>query len=130
MSLRESEMPAHTHRDSGHSHRFVYNTNSGEGLHAHTYKDIFFSESPNVQELGDYRDYVDVPKSIGNHKHWDFDNKGMQITRTSYSEGYHSHKIDGDSYTSRAILEQAGGYEAHENRQPFFTAIYIIYLYN
>lgn len=127
VKLRENEMPLHTHKDSGHVHRFKFTTQSSEGGHSHTYKDIYYSDSFFQRDV---YDFAPTPTGIGSNAKWDRDNVGLQFDRETLNSGRHSHNIDGDSETSRANLQNTGGNEEHENRPPFYTVVYIIYLFH
>ena len=120
--LKIEEMPEHNHQENGHSHR-VSITSSVAGSHAHTYKDVFYSERWNG-----FHDLIDVPHSIGQGAKSDQDNWGLQMTRSTYGNGEHSHHIHGSTDTAYSSISKTGNNEEHENRPPYYVVAYIIFL--
>jgi hypothetical protein len=95
---------------------------SHAGQHAHTYKDIFFSESHG------YHDTVGTPNGFGTSTRTDNDNAGLQMTRTTYDSGNHDHSINGHSGASSASITNTGNNEKHENRPPYYVVAYIVFI--
>ncbi|RNA30085.1 tail fiber [Brachionus plicatilis] len=125
--LKLSEMPKHSHQDRGHSHQ-IYIESESSGSHFHEYDDVYYSEYRNRKNAGNNN--VNVPNDFGTGGMSDHDNVGYQFRRRSYESGKHSHSINGHSFMSKASIMFSGNDEAHENRPPYYTVVYIIYLRN
>ena len=123
IQLSESQMPSHTHLDSGHSH-YVQLSTSHNGDHSHVYKDIFYSEAP----WGSNNDYTNVPGNLGTNFEPDFDNFGHQFSRDTFNAGNHNHDIAGNSFTNNAILSSVGGNQPFDNRPSYAIVQFIIYI--
>jgi microcystin-dependent protein len=121
VQLSESQLPRHTHRDSGHTHGININTNAG-GDHTHPYKDVYYSEGIEGQ-----KDYVSVPRNWGSNDS-DYDNVGHQLSRNTSSAGSHTHSVVGQTSAASNTIGFAGENAPHENRPPYFVAVYIVYL--
>jgi len=97
---------------------------ANDGVHTHDYEDIFISEYNDLTN-----DWTNVPNNFG-IKDGDKDNVGHQITRTTFSGGYHNHYLNGNTALGSASLTGTGGNQLFDVR-PFFTVVqFIIYIKN
>jgi hypothetical protein len=97
---------------------------ANDGAHTHDYKDIYFSEFKSLTN-----DWTNVPNNRGADG-GDQDNVGHQITRTTFSGGYHNHYLNGNTLLGSATLTGTGGNQLFDVR-PFFTVVqFIIYIKN
>lgn len=117
VKLSENELPAHSHVANAHKHYVTLST-SYDGYHSHHYRETFhswktFYEATIFTSLKDMHDY-----------------KEKQSEKTDY-EGNHYHTVSG--YTEMSPSQNVsfiGDSKPFDVRPPYFTVVYIIYLYN
>ena len=124
VTLSISQMPSHTHQDTGHYHSAKFLTNS-TGYHSHDYWDVFHSEYPGACKSCHY---TDTPYKVGGDGGTDRDNVGFQIYRQTNGDGVHQHSIEGITDSATAYLTHIGNDQPFDNRPSFYVVAYIIYL--
>jgi hypothetical protein len=124
VTLSISQMPSHTHKDTGHNHSAKFVTNSA-GHHSHSYWDVFYSEYSGRCKTCHY---TSVPDNVGAVGGTDYDNVGFQIYRQTDGVGAHQHSIEGITDSAMSYLTHVGNNQPFDNRPSFHVVAYIIYL--
>jgi microcystin-dependent protein len=126
--LTVDELPEHTHSDSGHSHNMSL---VKDLIHVETFKKVF------RQQLGKQnKPWIHI---VGhNHQNEDSGKRIMKMRREMHMDpcglgkcSNHEEKFipeHQNTLTSYASISKTGGNKKHENRQPYYTAAYIIFL--
>jgi hypothetical protein len=71
-----------------------------------------------------------VPNRWGSRGGSDYDNRGHQFSRDTYSGGWHAHNLNGLTGSGNAQLSHTGGNQPFDIR-PLYTVVqYIIYIKN
>jgi microcystin-dependent protein len=101
--LTISQMPSHTHTDSGHVHYINFNSST---------------ELLNTFRLHGTND----------EKRFTRDPNGSIAEDMDPTTHSHAHDIKGNSNTGYSQLTLSGGSDEHENRPPYYVVAYIIFL--
>lgn len=122
VTLAVNEMPTHTHLQDAHIHEMPTHSHTGttayDGFHVHGLND----------------GSVYLSKSAGLHEEYAMPAAGFMLKTqvTTSGSGLHTHSFStaavdpGDTYTTTATNQNAGGSASHENMPPYQTVNYLI----